>query len=401
MARFDYDLRQWKTVEEFTAHLARHDPAIAPWAKGTTIHHTYVPRIDQWRGATSMEGTKNYYIGLGWTAGPHLFIAHGSPDPAHDGIWQMTPLNLRGIHAGVCNSDYWGIEMVGDYDQAPWSAGLRALVVGATAALLQWRGLSVSAQTINGHRNCNSPKTCPGSKMDLNDIRTWISRAMSEPQTIPTTEYSPLIAAPRATQAQATAWLLDQPHPNYTRPDIAIKIIPAYYDIAPRVGIDPAEFIAQIDVEGAMASFWGARPQRNPAGIGVDGSYTTDEETGKKLGYVYSDQRKRWEKGISFESWADYGTAVTAVEAHIGRMLAYALLPQECNAEQSRLIARALSVRPLPAHARGSARILRHLGVAHNPANVGRPKNERVGWADPGTDYGAKIAARIERMRQY
>lgn len=401
MARFDYDLRHWKTVEEFAAHLARHDPAVAPWAKGTTIHHTYVPRIDQWRGATSMEGTKNYYIGKGWTSGPHLFIAYGSPNPADDGIWQMTPLNMRGTHAGICNSDFWGIEVVGDYDRAPWSAGLRALVVGATAALMQWRGLPVSTLSLCGHRDCKSPKTCPGSKIDMNDVRTWVTRAMDTPPPVAITEHSPLVAASRATQAQATAWLLDQPHPNYKAPDIAIKIIPAYYDIAPRVGIDPAGSIAQIDVEGAMASFWGARPQRNAAGIGVDGSFTHDAEKGKQLGYAYNDQRKRWEAGLSFTSWGDFGPDVTSVEAHIGRLLAYALLPQECNAEQSRLIARALSVRPLPAHARGSARIYRHLGVAHNPANVGRPKNEWVGWADPGTDYGAKIAARIERMRQY
>jgi len=55
------------------------------------------------------------------------------------------------------------------------------------------------------------------------------------------------------------------------------------------------------------------------------------------------------------------------------------------DAAQQELIARALAYRPLPDQLRGSAPTLKQLGKAHNPAGGG--------WASPGTDYGAKVAA--------
>lgn len=44
----------------------------------------------------------------------------------------------------------------------------------------------------------------------------------------------------------------------------------------------------------------------------------------------------------------------------------------------------------LPDALRGSAPTLRQLGRAHNPTGQG--------WASPGTDYGAKIAAIARRI---
>ena len=34
---FVADVRQWKSVAEFTAHLVAHNPTIAPWAQGEVI----------------------------------------------------------------------------------------------------------------------------------------------------------------------------------------------------------------------------------------------------------------------------------------------------------------------------------------------------------------------------
>lgn len=98
--KFDIDVRQWRTWQGFRAHLFQHDRHICNWARGAVIHHTWKPTPGQWRGMTSMQSLKRYYEGLGWTAGPHLFICAGAPNPADDGIWQLTPLNLKGIHAG-------------------------------------------------------------------------------------------------------------------------------------------------------------------------------------------------------------------------------------------------------------------------------------------------------------
>src|ERR1041384_7528210 len=108
---FAADIRRWPTIQAFERHLANYDPMIAAWADGVTLHHTYTPTLDQWRGMRSVEGTRNYYRDtLNWNAGPHLFLAHGTGNPEWDGIYQLTPLNQSGIHAGACNSHMWGIE---------------------------------------------------------------------------------------------------------------------------------------------------------------------------------------------------------------------------------------------------------------------------------------------------
>ena len=168
---FYIDLRQWRTVAEFTQHLAQHQPSVAPWARGVVLHHTASPTLASWQGAKTMRSMANYYARLGWDRGPHLFIAVGSRSADHDGIWQMTPLNLKGIHATTANSWAWGIEVVGNYDTVPWSAETHAMVKGATLSLMDWRGITVSAQTLIGHREVPSPKSCPGRMVNMNFVR--------------------------------------------------------------------------------------------------------------------------------------------------------------------------------------------------------------------------------------
>ena len=183
MTGFRHDFRHWPSVAAFRAHLAPHHPSIAWWAMGVTLHHTWKPRRQDWRGLRTMQGIKKYYEGLGWDSGPHLFIAYGSPDPADDGIWQMTALNEMGIHAGYpANRQHWGMEVVGNYDVEPWPWALHDLVKGATLALLDWRGLAVGASTLKGHREWGSPKTCPGKAIDMNNIRTQFAQAQVREQ---------------------------------------------------------------------------------------------------------------------------------------------------------------------------------------------------------------------------
>ena len=83
---FRSDIRQWKSVADFRAHLGSHHSSVAWWALGVTLHHTWKPRRQDWRGYKSMESLRNFYTAKGWDSGPHLFIAYGSPDPANDGI---------------------------------------------------------------------------------------------------------------------------------------------------------------------------------------------------------------------------------------------------------------------------------------------------------------------------
>jgi len=176
VAGFTMDVRQWRTVGAFRRHLAAHQPAaqVAPWARGLTIHHTYRPLPSQWAGAAGCVALARYYRNeLKWSVGPHLFVT-GTAAKAEDlGIWQLSPLNVRGIHAASFNATHWGVEMLGDYNVSHPPADTLALACGAAAALLDWRGLPTSA--VNGHRD--DPKTdknCPGRNVDLPTLRRGI-----------------------------------------------------------------------------------------------------------------------------------------------------------------------------------------------------------------------------------
>lgn len=173
VANFFYTGKQFKTVEAFAAHLAQHEAPL--WSdgrssmrykpKGITLHHTVKPTVAQWAGAKSIEALARFYrtpragdqTGVGWDRGPHLFIAP-------DGIWELTPLNMQGIHAGACNAYRFGIEHVGNYDSALWPEHIHELSIGVQAHLAVWCGFGTS--DIVGHQDCLRNKTCPGTAVE-------------------------------------------------------------------------------------------------------------------------------------------------------------------------------------------------------------------------------------------
>ena len=171
---YAYALLQWRTVDEFRAHLAKYPPSVAPWARGVVLHHTWRPTPTQWRGKRTMDAMSASYEQRGWRGGPHLFVVKGAPNVADDGIWQMCPLNLPGIHCSSLtgNNSMWGLEVVGDYDVHPWPADLHTLVLATTLALMKWRNIKVSKSTLKGHREYpQAQKSCPGWAIDMNMIR--------------------------------------------------------------------------------------------------------------------------------------------------------------------------------------------------------------------------------------
>jgi hypothetical protein len=193
------------------------------------------------------------------------------------------------------------------------------------------------------------------------------------------TEDSPLLAPPSANLEPAVAYILSRPHDNYSD-DIRTRIVPSYFALCSGVGIDPVLAVAQMIHEtGNLTSFWSARPQRNPAGIGVN-SRKQVERPADTTTWAFNTQRQIWEMGLSFPSWKD-----DAIPAHVGRLLAYALPKGAEDAAQRELIERAMTYRSLPDKLRGTTPTLKPLGKAHNPVGDG--------WASPGADYGAKIAA--------
>ena len=184
---FLIDIRQWRTVAAFRRHLAGYTKAqVAPWATGITLHHTVSPLASTWRGVASILGMARYYRddpSCRWDRGPHLFVVSGAPNADHDGIWQMSPLNARGIHAASFNTTHWGLEVVGSFDSQRWDAGTSALTLGALAALHDWAGWpAVSAATLNGHRDDpKTTKTCPGKAIDLAAVRRGVAALKERP----------------------------------------------------------------------------------------------------------------------------------------------------------------------------------------------------------------------------
>ena len=185
------------------------------------------------------------------------------------------------------------------------------------------------------------------------------------------TANSPIIANVwNGTPEVCSAYILAKPHGGYTDWDIAHVIIPAYYDQARAVGIDPVMAIAQMIHEtGNMTSWWSQRPNRNPAGIGVTGRTSlTKPSTG-----AWQWNGHKWEEGCAFYDWA-----AASIPAHLGRLCAYALPYGEGNDAQRLAISKAALWRPIPLTIRGRARTWDGLNGL---------------WAVPGTTYGQSIAA--------
>lgn len=168
-------LAQKLNQDEFRNYVATYDfGSIKP--DSLVIHHTWRPTKSDWQGEKSVMGLKNYYEGLGWNAGPHLFIAE-------DGIWLFTPMKDVGIHAGKGNSykDLLGrlkgysigIEVVGDYDVERWTGKTCSNALATIRILMTW--LSITTEKVFFHRDF-SPKSCPGNAI----TKEWLFQELSK-----------------------------------------------------------------------------------------------------------------------------------------------------------------------------------------------------------------------------
>ncbi|MBP1468717.1 N-acetylmuramoyl-L-alanine amidase [Candidatus Chloroploca sp. M-50] len=325
-----------------------------------------------------LEGIANHYnSNLGWDRGPHLFI----DDLA---IYTFSPMAEIGIHAAKGNAYQEpgrlhysiGIEVVGYYEHVPWPEPVLANVAAAVCSLKAALGTfdfvsGPRAGQIAEHRMFNKPG-CPGAAIRPDFYlprfrQVWAQRVGVDLE--PISADSPLLAPPRATVAQALAFIQRRPHGEYTSDDLSDTILPAYWRLCAEVGLDPLLAIAQLIHEtDNLCSWWAARPRRNPAGLGVTGRSSPS----KPLQSAWVERDGTWREGLCFASWQD-----EAIPAHIGRLLAYALSDEQANEAQRALIGHALALRPLPAQNRGVAPTLGGLN--------GR-------WAVPGTTYAHAIA---------
>lgn len=153
---FNAEIRQF-TLVSLTSYLA--GLPRPTWAKGSTYHNTYRPTEAQWSGLATMQSMMQGYIAKGWPSGPHFYLALHSPNPANDGIWQLTPPTMPGTHAGACNSSRFGVELVGDFQSKAPSSAQQQLLIDAVAALHRWAHIGPD---LNAHRDCMAGRTCPG-----------------------------------------------------------------------------------------------------------------------------------------------------------------------------------------------------------------------------------------------
>jgi hypothetical protein len=357
------------TLEAFAAWFAVQELGTKPY-NGIGVHHTYRPTGRQFFGAATTRAIFDYYTReFGWKfgKGPHLWLYGGdNPDykpgqtlvvvgthPAHDGIG-ITGRNHRWVH----------IECYGDFDAGRMPAGcvsgyrflLRILSERRGQTLRINHGPSVTGPaTWQGalfHRDAGTDvKSCPGTTT----THAWFDAAVleDEEEDLPTT--AQLLTKPRIGIDRVEQYLTSFDTGAYDDADVR-RIVAYYFATARPAGLDPLLVVAQMALEtGHLSSSWSQVPRRNPAGIGVTG------EPGV---------------GLSFPDW------ITAVRAHTGRLLAYALPAGTGTPAQRALVDEALAHRPLPAALRGSAPTLDRL--------AGR-------WAtDPA--YASKVAGLASRM---
>ncbi len=128
------------------------------------VHNTAVPSLAQRPNGFSRQHIANlegYYQGLGWRAGPHLFIDDKS-------IWVFTPLTTTGRHSPSWNNIALGFEMLGNYETESFTSGrglaVRKNAVSATASVSRCLGLD--PRSIRLHKE--DPATthdCPGKNV--------------------------------------------------------------------------------------------------------------------------------------------------------------------------------------------------------------------------------------------
>lgn len=230
------------TKKEFIDYVARKDFGSIPPTK-IVLHHTWRPTLETWNGEKSIQGLKNYYEGLGWPVGPHIFVAP-------DGIWLFTDMSQVGIHAGAGNAtwekegklyqgysysgatlkDYSvGIEIVGDYDEKVWEGATLDNALGCISAVKN--KLDIPISDIKFHRDY-SPKTCPGNAI----TREWFEKKIQDYENGTTIEngYDFKFSEVEARRAQELGFL--KQIDTETREIIAIGLVRVYDRIKQEMG---------------------------------------------------------------------------------------------------------------------------------------------------------------------
>lgn len=124
-----------------------------------------------WTPTTWMGNLASYYKNLGWSGGPHVFVAP-------DGIYLFTPLTMPGTHSPAWNARTWGVETIGEFESEPFAGSPSAANLVAVLAILHSAiGLDPAAYRfgqsgIHFHKEdpVTTHKECPGKNMVKADL---------------------------------------------------------------------------------------------------------------------------------------------------------------------------------------------------------------------------------------
>lgn len=167
------------TPAEFAAHVA--GLTWTAWKpKGITLHNTAAPTLAQWAESgpahdARIRNLQQYYEGMGWHAGPHLFVSRNY-------INGFSNLLAKGVHSRCFNATHIGIECVGDYDREPWDSGdgakVRDNAVFAMAVL--YRAIGQNPDALTFHKECKLDNhACPGRLVVKADVITRVKAQLA------------------------------------------------------------------------------------------------------------------------------------------------------------------------------------------------------------------------------
>lgn len=130
------------------------------------MHHTWKPNHGDWKGKSSQYGMWNYHTNtMGWgdiaqniTIDPEGIIWNGRN-------WNRTPVSSAGRSTGS-----FMYEMVGNFDHG--NDILDGIQLGSSlfvTCCIQKR-FNLDLTSLKFHRHLGSPKTCPGTSVDYEEI---------------------------------------------------------------------------------------------------------------------------------------------------------------------------------------------------------------------------------------
>lgn len=156
----------WYTPDKFRVYI--NGLTFNEWKPiGIVWHNTASPNLKRWKEFSRdhwIKGLENYYKGLGWSGGPHLFV-----DDLQDGLGEFNQIDKRGTHSPSFNAQYIGIEHVGDYDTEDDDTGPGLSVklngIAATAILCAKLGINPLTNIKLHKEDRATTHKCPGDDM--------------------------------------------------------------------------------------------------------------------------------------------------------------------------------------------------------------------------------------------